>query len=99
MKRSIILLLLSLLLALNLSMNQAGEPEASIGTAEMMPDRSIVVMLRTQSADGMVGETRLVYPVGSIGYEELINHLDGIEPSQSRPVPLWPETTAFPDEP
>ncbi len=98
MKFSTVAQSLTLLVAFNLSMSQADEPDTSIGTAELMPDRSIVLMLRAQSEDGTVGETRLVYPVGSDGYETLINHLDGLEPSQSKSVPPWPESTLVPDD-
>ena len=95
MKNSIILFSLSLLVAFNLYMSQADESEPSVGTAEMMPDRSIVLMLRTQSADGAIGEARFVYSVDSRDYQALLDHLGGLEPSQSKSVLPWPESSDF----
>ncbi len=96
MKKSIILVSLSLLVAFNLYMSQADEPETSVGTAEMMPDRSIVLMLRTQSADGAIGEARFVYSVDSRDYQAVLDHLGGLEPAQSKSVPPWPESSRLP---
>ena len=99
MKLSIIFCLPGLLLAFNQTMSQAQETDLSIGTAEMMADRSIVLMLRTRSDDGPIGEARFVYPMGSEGYQALIDHLGGLEPLQSKPVPPWPESMTLPAEP
>ena len=74
-------------------MTQADEPEVPIGTAEMMSDRSIILMLRAESAEGTIGETRFVYPMGSEGYEALIEHVGGLAPTQTKPVPPWPKST------
>ena len=71
----------------------ASDPEApaSVGSAEMGKDRVLRLMLRTETADGMVGEMTLVVPPDDPRYAGFVAHLGGIEPGEARPIPPFPE--------
>jgi hypothetical protein len=63
----------------------------SIGQATMEPDGTIVLMLRAEAPGGGVGEGLLRYPPGDKDYEMVKQHVGGLEPGQSKPVPPWPD--------
>jgi hypothetical protein len=67
----------------------AGQP-ASIGTATMKDDGTIVLMLRATGPGGMLGDSRMEYPKGHPNYEEVLKHLGGLKPGEQKPVPPWP---------
>jgi hypothetical protein len=66
-------------------------PQA-IGVAEMKADRTIVLMLRASRSEGGGGEAMFVYPPGHPRYSSVLEHLGGLQPGESKPVPPWPET-------
>lgn len=69
----------------------ARETENTIGVAEMQHDRTIVLMLRARDDDGSFqGEARLVYPPEHPQYDEILLHIGGIEPGETKSVPPWP---------
>jgi hypothetical protein len=90
-------LLIVPLLSVILSACDRNEPVTSIGTAEMEADSTIILRLHARTDEGAIGETLLSYPPGSDGYGELLNHLGGLQPGQSKPVPPWPETVSNAD--
>ena len=63
----------------------------SIGEARMEPDGTIVLRLRAESADGSVGEGLLRYPPADREYASVLEHLGGLEPGETKPVPPWPD--------
>jgi hypothetical protein len=69
------------------------EPTAadSIGSATMEADGTIVMMLRAEGAGGMVGDAMFSYPPDHAEYQNVLDHLCGLEPGQTKPVPPWPE--------
>jgi hypothetical protein len=57
----------------------------------MERDGTIVLDLRAEdAATGAVGDARLVYPPGHAEYREILAHLGGLAPGESKPVPPWP---------
>lgn len=66
-------------------------PELSIGSATMTKDGTIILDLRAEGAGGMAGDARLVYPRGHKQYDEILKHLGGLRPGETKPVPPWPE--------
>ncbi|MBI5486652.1 MAG: hypothetical protein HY905_04925 [Deltaproteobacteria bacterium] len=69
------------------------EPTAanSIGSATMEADGTIVLMLRAEGEGGLVGDAMFSYPPDHAEYQSVLDHLCGLEPGQSKPVPPWPE--------
>jgi hypothetical protein len=67
-----------------------GEPK-SIGVATMGTDRTITLRLRAVGPDGLEGEGFFVYPPSHEQYQSILDHLGGLEPGQSKPVPPFPD--------
>ena len=68
----------------------AGEP-ATIGTAEMKPDGTIVLRLRAELPGGGSGEGQLVYPPGHLDYKKILEHVSPIAPGETVAVRPWPK--------
>lgn len=62
----------------------------SIGTARMLPDRTVEMAL-TARDHGMIGHGRLTYRPGDPHYDEVLRHLGGLRPGEVKPVPPWPD--------
>jgi hypothetical protein len=81
------------LLALAAACSGAQETEpapASIGTATLQQDGTLILDLRTDARDGARGEARLVYAPSHPQHAEILRHLGGLSPGQSKPVAPWP---------
>jgi len=63
----------------------------SIGQATMNQDGTIVLQLRAEGDDGTVGDALFTYPPTHEDYKMILEHLGGLEPGQSKPVPPWPD--------
>ena len=61
----------------------------NIGTATMEPDGTITLFLRADDGAGTVGHATFAYAPGNIGYDDLLAHLGGLAPGESKPVPPW----------
>jgi len=83
---------LALLLALSTAPAWAGSDElpASIGVAHMLADGTIVLRLRSLPP-GPIAEGELTYRPADRDYEEVRQHIGGIEPGEWKPVPPWPD--------
>lgn len=66
-------------------------PPASIGSATMSEDRVIRLQLRAEGAGGALGDALLVYAPDDPNYEEVLAHLGGLAPGETKPVPPWPD--------
>ena len=64
---------------------------ASIGSATMEQDGTIVLMLRAEGPGGTVGDAMFRYPKTHPDYQKTLDHLGGLKPGESKPVPPWPE--------
>jgi hypothetical protein len=67
------------------------ENDRPMGTATMQEDGTIILNLRAEGSGGTVGEARMVYRKGDKRYSEVLKHLGGLEPGQSKTVPPWPD--------
>jgi hypothetical protein len=67
----------------------AGEP-ATIGTAEMKADGTIVLRLRAELPGGGSGEGEMVYPPSHRDYKKILGHVSSIGPGQTVLVRPWP---------
>lgn len=63
---------------------------ATIGTAEMRADGTIVLRLRAELPGGGSGEGKLVYPPNHPGYKKILEHVSPIAPGQNVLVRPWP---------
>jgi hypothetical protein len=69
----------------------ATSEQESIGVATMDANRTITLRLRAEGPDGLVGEGFFVYPPSHAEYQSVLDHLGGLEPGQSKPVPPFPD--------
>ena len=63
---------------------------ASIGVATMEDDGTIVLVLRAEGPNA-VGDALLRYSKTDPKYDEILRHLGGLKPGESKPVPPFPE--------
>ncbi len=59
----------------------------------MAADGTISLQLRAEGPGGAVGDALLVYPPSHPQYREILAHLGGLSPGESKPVPPWPDAT------
>jgi hypothetical protein len=59
---------------------------ASIGTATMKPDRTLVLQLRAEGPGGIVGDSHVEYPPTHPQYETILKHVGPIAPGESKAV-------------
>lgn len=71
----------------------AGQPAESdfIGSAFMDSRGVITLYLRGESPDGTIGDARIEYYPDDHDYADIVRHLDGIRPGETRPVRPFPE--------
>ena len=69
---------------------KSGAQTESIGTATMKADGTLILDLRAKGEDGTIGDSRLVYPKDHKQYSEILKHIGGLKPGESKPVPPWP---------
>jgi hypothetical protein len=61
----------------------------TIGSATMTDDGSIVLNLRATGPG--IGDAQITYAPDSPHYAEVLRHIGGLRPGQSKLVPPWPE--------
>ena len=62
----------------------------SIGSATMQDDGTIVMNLRVDEPDGMIGDGQVQCKPTDPEYADVLQHLGGLKPGESKPVPPWP---------
>jgi hypothetical protein len=68
---------------------QDAKEEASIGSARMEKDGTIVLQLRAESPGGQRGDALLRYPPNHQQYKKILRHLGGLKKGQEKSVPPW----------
>jgi len=73
--------------------DRKGKPieQASLGSATMEEDGTIVLQLRAEGPEGRIGDGLLRYPPDHPQYQEILRHLGGLKKGETKPVPPWPE--------
>jgi hypothetical protein len=61
-----------------------------IGDATMTEDRTIIINLR-RTADGMNVSGIAKFPVSDPHYKEVLDHIGGMSPGETKLVPAWPD--------
>jgi|KBSMisStandDraft_5_1062788.scaffolds.fasta_scaffold63765_4 hypothetical protein len=68
-----------------------------VGMAEMDKDGTLRLHLRTELADGTVGEALLIVPPKDDRYPAMKAHLAGMKPGEKRSIPPFPGPVIDPD--
>lgn len=63
-----------------------------LGTAAMADDGSITVSL-DRKLNGKRAEEMIRYPTSDPAYQQIIEHVGGLKPGESKPVLSWPPGT------
>ncbi len=69
-------------------------PADNVGSAYMDPAGVLEMRLRTETADGTIGEAYLVIPPDDPRYAAMVRHLDGIAPGEGRTIKPFPAAEA-----
>ncbi len=69
-----------------------------IGSITIQEDKSLVLDLRAEGPDGMIGDARFIYQPGEDGYDMVLEHVGGLVPGESKFVPPWPEGSGGSDK-
>ena len=67
----------------------ASSSRTSIGVATMRADGTIELQLRAEGPSGELGDALFTYKPSEPKYQEIIDHLGGLKPGESKPVPPW----------
>jgi hypothetical protein len=71
---------------------KVAEDERPIGIATMREDGTIVLQLRAEDDQGVrMGDASFQYPPTHPRYKEILDHIEGLRPGESKPVPAWPK--------
>lgn len=65
--------------------------DATIGVATLLADGTLVLHLYAPLEGGR-GEAEFRYAPGTPDHAEVLTHIGGLRPGQSKPVPPWPDT-------
>jgi hypothetical protein len=71
-----------------MSEHKSDQPD-SIGVATMRADGTIVLQLRAEGVGGIVGDAQVTYSPSDPKYQEILAHLGGLKPGESKPVRPW----------
>ena len=61
-----------------------------IGSVVMRSDRSLSMRLRSVQCDGTLAEGSLDIKPAEGNYQLVIDHVGGLQPNETKPVPAWP---------
>lgn len=70
------------------------ESVATIGTATMKEDGTILLQLRAETEDGGIGDSLIIYPASHPNYQSIIDHLPDLKAGKSVLVPPFPEQSS-----
>ncbi len=68
------------------------EQGESIGSAHMADNGTITLMLRAEGP-GVIGDAMLIYHPDDKDYSKILQHISGLKPGESKPVPPWSDTS------
>jgi|GEM_PF-2097826 len=70
----------------------------SIGVARMQADGSIMIGVPGPGSSGRA-EAVLVLMPGDTQYQALVDHVGGLMPGETKPIPPWPDAAPAPRDP
>jgi hypothetical protein len=77
--------------------NSHRPPPHDVGTAQMLEDGTLSLRLRTETADGTIGEALMIVAPGDARYAGMVTHLGGMKTGESRSIPPFVEPQIDPD--
>ncbi|HMI98128.1 MAG TPA: hypothetical protein VK479_16585 [Micropepsaceae bacterium] len=93
--------LVALLLAISGDVLAAENPDPvpSVGVATMLENGTILVGIRGPAPGGPLQAVLMVEP-GDTNYQQIIDHLGGLKPGETKSIPPWPgQAPKQPDKP
>ena len=63
-----------------------------IGDATMTADRTIIIRMR-RTTDGKNVSGTITYAINNPHYKDILKHLGGMNPGDTKLVPAWPDVT------
>lgn len=72
---------------------EAPKDEKSIGVATMLADRTILVGVPGPEPGSRARAVLMVEP-GDTNYQTIIDHVGGLKPGETKPIPPWPDVPA-----
>jgi hypothetical protein len=72
--------------------------EKSIGVATMLADRTILVGVSGPEPGSRARAVLMVEP-GDTNYQSIIDHVGGLKPGETKPIPPWPDSQPAPAPP
>ncbi len=69
---------------------QSGLTPQIIGMASMSTDGTVTVHL-TRTGDGQYANATFIYKLNDAKYDEILNHVGGLKPGETKPVTPWPD--------
>jgi hypothetical protein len=69
--------------------------EKSIGVATMLADGTILVGVSGPEPGSRARAVLMVEP-GDTNYQSIIDHVGGLKPGETKPIPPWPDTQPAP---
>src|SRR5258705_5508911 len=92
--------LVALFLALSGDVLAAENPAPaapSVGVATMLENGTILVGIRGPATDGPLQAVLMVEP-GDTNYQQIIDHLSGLKPGETKSIPPWPDQSPKPSD-
>ncbi|MDC0935911.1 hypothetical protein OAS39_06470 [Pirellulales bacterium] len=76
--------------------NRDADNPAPIGSARLQEDGTLVLQLRAEGPGGIVGDAQRIYKPTDPKYQRTLDHIGGLEPGESKPLPPWPQAADQP---
>src|SRR2546429_9400298 len=71
----------------------------SVGVATMLENGTILIGIRGPAPDGPLQAVLMIEP-GDTNYQQIIDHVGGLKPGETKSIPPWPnQTPKAPDKP
>jgi hypothetical protein len=73
--------------------NPASDP--SVGVARMLENGTILIGVRGPAVDGPLQAVLMIEP-GDTNYQQIIDHVGGLKPGETKSIPPWPDPSPKP---
>jgi hypothetical protein len=70
-------------------------PAPSVGVATMLENGTILIGVRGPAVDGPLQAVLMIEP-GDTNYQQIIDHVGGLKPGETKSIPPWPDQAPKP---